>query len=147
MRLTVFAAALSLCLAGRAQSPSLLGTMRDESRPVLLFAGSGDRRGAEQYDELARHATELQDRQMRIVLLMHAPNTAAHVTLPGTVSATDVEASQLRSRFHVAPGTFALILVGKDGGEKYRSSHIISYRTLADIVDAMPMRRQEMHTR
>lgn len=42
--------------------------------------------------------------------------------------------------------TFLLlvILIGKDGGEKYRKSTILSNENLFAIIDAMPMCRTEM---
>jgi len=39
---------------------------------------------------------------------------------------------------------FAIILTGKDGGEKYRSSKVLTLQKLYAIVDGMPMRREEM---
>lgn len=41
-------------------------------------------------------------------------------------------------------GDFAIILIGKDGGEKYRSLEVLILSKLYVIVDAMPMRREEM---
>lgn len=43
--------------------------------------------------------------------------------------------------------TFVAILVGKDGGEKYRSADPIAPQTLFDLIDAMPMRRREIRSR
>ena len=39
---------------------------------------------------------------------------------------------------------FTVILIGKDGGEKFRSSNILSTTQLFAMVDAMPMRQAEM---
>ena len=39
---------------------------------------------------------------------------------------------------------FTLILVGRDGGEKFRSTKLVSATTIFGIVDAMPMRIQEI---
>lgn len=39
---------------------------------------------------------------------------------------------------------FAVVLIGKDGGEKYRSCTPISSRNIFDRIDAMPMRRSEI---
>lgn len=48
-------------------------------------------------------------------------------------------------RYKVHPAdAFVLVLVGKDGGEKYRTSQPVPAATLFDIIDAMPMRQQEM---
>ena len=39
---------------------------------------------------------------------------------------------------------FEIILIGKDGGVKFRSKTSISVEELFSLIDAMPMRRQEM---
>ena len=39
---------------------------------------------------------------------------------------------------------FTVILIGKDGGEKYRSNSILDVDRLFAMVDAMPMRQAEM---
>lgn len=40
--------------------------------------------------------------------------------------------------------SFTLILIGKDGGEKFRSYKPVSAKDIFDMVDVMPMRRQEI---
>ena len=84
---------------------------------------------------------------MRLVLVTEAKAGDRFVLPRGTVAATGSEAASLRSRFHVAPGTFAVVLVGKDGGEKFRATHPVSAAELTTLVDAMPMRQQEMRRR
>lgn len=42
---------------------------------------------------------------------------------------------------------FLLILIGKDGGEKFHSEEPITLQQLYGIIDAMPMRRVEIKTR
>lgn len=39
---------------------------------------------------------------------------------------------------------FTVILIGKDNGEKLRTHQIVTTKQLFSLVDAMPMRRQEM---
>ena len=39
---------------------------------------------------------------------------------------------------------FTVILIGKDGGEKFRSSSILSTSNLFAMIDAMPMRQAEI---
>ncbi len=39
--------------------------------------------------------------------------------------------------------TFTFILIGRDGGEKYRSGSFVSHQDLFGKIDAMPMRRSE----
>ena len=46
---------------------------------------------------------------------------------------------------HIIPNKpFTLLLIGKDGGEKYRSAIILTADRLFAMVDAMPMRQAEM---
>jgi len=40
--------------------------------------------------------------------------------------------------------SFTLVLIGRDGGEKFRSYKLVSAKTIFDIVDVMPMRLQEI---
>ncbi|TKC00674.1 DUF4174 domain-containing protein [Pedobacter cryophilus] len=39
---------------------------------------------------------------------------------------------------------FTFILIGKDGGEKFRSTEVVSLVKLYSLIDAMPMRKYEM---
>jgi hypothetical protein len=39
---------------------------------------------------------------------------------------------------------FALVLIGKDGGEKLRPREIVDSETLCRLIDSMPMRQEEM---
>ena len=50
----------------------------------------------------------------------------------------------LRRRLSVPADGFAFLLLGKDGGVKLRSATPVSFAELAAIVDAMPMRQDEM---
>jgi hypothetical protein len=49
-----------------------------------------------------------------------------------------------RGRFRVEDGPFAAVLVGRDGGEKHRSTEPVVPEGLFEVIDAMPMRRREM---
>ena len=53
-------------------------------------------------------------------------------------------ASELNKEYKIKPGTFIVILVGKDGSEKHRAVAILQPQKLFTIIDAMPMRRSEM---
>ncbi|ULQ57595.1 DUF4174 domain-containing protein [Flavihumibacter rivuli] len=50
----------------------------------------------------------------------------------------------LYGRYEVRNNAFTVILIGKDGGEKYRSDSLVQPKALMAIIDAMPMRKQEM---
>lgn len=53
---------------------------------------------------------------------------------------------QLRKRFRLSQG-FALILIGKDGGEKGRWTTPVLPREIFQLIDTMPMRRSEMSSK
>ena len=53
-------------------------------------------------------------------------------------------AAALRERYAVPEGAFAVVLIGKDGGEKERYDKPVQPDVLYEVIDAMPMRRREM---
>jgi hypothetical protein len=132
------------------QAPQdLLTALHHLARPVLIFASPGDMRATEQYTALLQHGDASHDRQVHVILVTALPIT--HVegggADPATSIATPAEQEALRKRFHVRPDAFAVILVGKDGGEKMRSDKPIPWETLESTIDAMPMRQTESRTK
>ena len=43
--------------------------------------------------------------------------------------------------------SLVFLLIGRDGGEKLRSDSVVSIENLFSVIDAMPMRKQEMKSR
>lgn len=58
--------------------------------------------------------------------------------------ATPEEAAAARGDFGVEDGRFAAVLVGRDGGVKFRSGEPVPATDLFARIDTMPMRRREM---
>ena len=54
------------------------------------------------------------------------------------------DAQNLRNHFNVKPGQFTVILIGKDGTIKMVREHLVELHEIFDLIDSMPMRRQEM---
>ncbi len=131
----------------RQPTASLLDPMRDRDRPILLFAGDHDPRVVQQYRELIAHPADIADRQIALVLVTRTPVPPAPAPPTGTVAATSQQQAALRTTFHIAPGAFAVILLGKDGGEKFRSTSVVPFQTFAALIDGMPMRQQELRSR
>jgi len=100
-----------------------LSTLRWEARPVLVFAADDDPRLAEQLRLFEEAGAAMAERRMTVIV----------DTGPG---------SALRTRF--GPDGFTIILLGLDGGEKFRAAEITPPGALTDLIDTMPMRRQEM---
>jgi hypothetical protein len=71
-------------------------------------------------------------------------------TAPGTLggdTASPGFAAEARRQLNVEAGALAVVLVGKDGGVKFRSDRPVPPEQIFDLIDAMPMRRQEMRAK
>ena len=116
-----------------------LKDLQDHARPVLIFAPKpDDPQLVIQMRILEEHAAEAHDRDVVGIALPYANPSSSAVQL----SPDDAEAA--RRKFHVNPGDFAAILIGKDGGVKLRSSKPLSMQKLEETIDAMPMRKDEV---
>ncbi len=128
--------------------PTPLESQVDKARPLLIFfpspAGSGseDPRLQQQLKLLPpgdESNTELKDRQVVLYLLP--------LDMPFDDRLSPQQAAQARKRFHIAPADFTVILLGKDGDEKLRSSKPVPWAQIRDLIDSMPLRQQEMRER
>ena len=127
----------------QAQAPAsgitTLQQLREHARPVLIFAPKPDDPQLEiQMRILAEHAAQAHERDVVGIALPYDNPSPSAVQL----SSDDAEAA--RRKFHVNPGDFAAILIGKDGGAKLRSSKPLAMEKLEKTIDAMPMRKDEV---
>ena len=119
-----------------------LKNLRDHARPLLIFAPRPNDPQLElQIRTLQEHAAEAHDRDLVPVALPYSNPSPTEMQL------SPEEALATRREFHVAPSDFVVILVGKDGGAKLRSTKPLTMEKLNDIIDAMPMRRDEMRAK
>ncbi|MEO0729196.1 MAG: DUF4174 domain-containing protein [Pseudomonadota bacterium] len=137
------AIALSVASSGlTADNASAMGMYRWKNRPVLIFAPSAqDARLQRQRSVLMSKSRDLRDRDMVVIAVIGNSVRALVGRAPGR------SAASLRKRFGVGGGSFRVLLVGKDGGVKLSSGAPISSARLFSLIDAMPMRRQEMRER
>jgi hypothetical protein len=77
--------------------------------------------------------------QLRLVADAHSQLTERDII----IVKADKEPS-LYHKYQVAEGAFAIILVGKDGGEKFRGKEVLPMEELFALVDSMPMRKAEI---
>ena len=103
-----------------------LDQYRWSHRPVLLFAPS-------EHDKAYR---------LQMKILDAAESGLAERDVLVLSDILDVGRGKLRKTFQI--DGFEIILIGKDGGVKLRSKTPISVEDLFSVIDAMPMRRQEM---
>ena len=138
------AAALGLH-AQTADTPGTLAGLRDCARPLLLFAsGAEDGRFRAQIDAL--DVPGMRDRQMLLVPVLAAPKEyVASGSLPSARLSAGEQAAA-RARFGVGARHFRVVLLGKDGGEKFSIASPVPWGRLAAVVDSMPMRQEEVRS-
>lgn len=52
--------------------------------------------------------------------------------------------SELAKRYHIKSGQFTVLLIGRDGDEKYKAHEPVTTKKLFGIIDAMPMRQSKI---
>ena len=127
------------------QMSRTLADMRDRYRPLLIFQDGKDERLREQLQLLTAHREDLLDRQ---IMLTIRPYAWAGMVDDDIMTFRDWSGEDaLRHRFHIHPRDFTVILLGKDGTEKFRSHTLVTIDQLTRLIDTMPMRQQELSTR
>ncbi|MFD1331948.1 DUF4174 domain-containing protein [Methylopila musalis] len=134
---------LALTLAILAPSAVFAGALdafRDRARPVIVFTpDAGQPAAREQIENLTRARAALDERQMSVFVV----GPRAVTTLSGGRAPSALAADDLRKTYDVAADAFAVVLIGKDGGEKFRATEPVTADALTARVDEMPMRKNE----
>ena len=89
--------------------------------------------------EIEHQAKEVLDRDL---LIAHVPEKGEGRL--GMKRLSSGQGFSLRKNFSVPPGQLMSILVGKDGGVKFRQDRMVELKEIFRVIDAMPMRQQEM---
>ena len=112
-----------------------LGTLRGKNRVLVLYAPTAEHpEYVKQLRLLADSKPDLAERDL--------------VQIARTDEKMDAGTRDyLRRELNVPAGAFNLLLIGKDGGVKYRSTKATDPRQLFETIDAMPMRQSETRQR
>ena len=138
LALIILAASAALMPAQAAAAE--LGDYLWQRRPLLVFAPTqSDPRLVETVGRIAATGCDFADRDMVLGRIV-ADGTS---TLDGQVVDTS-QAQQLFSQFGIGADSFSVVLIGKDGGEKWRVNDVPDLATVYAVVDGMPMRGREM---
>lgn len=137
----LFATLLAVAGVGSATANATgLDEYRWESRPLLLFAPtSADPRLVETLSSIESSRCAIGDRDMVIGVVA----TEGASTLDGRVIGAP-QAQQLKDRYSVSDNSFRVVLIGKDGTEKWRADDVPDLQTVFAVIDGMPMRGREM---
>ena len=98
-----------------------LSELRWSKRPLLIFADAGSQAFDMQMSQLADETDDMLERDMVII---HDDN--------------------LRRKYNIPSGAFAILLIGKDGGVKLRGTRPVQPSSIFALIDSMPMRMREM---
>ncbi len=138
--LAVLVAGISAVLMPARATAADLGDYLWQSRPLLVFAPTdADPRLAETMRRIEASRCDFADRDMVLGRIV-ADGTS---TLDGQVLDTN-QAQRLASQFGIGSNGFAVVLIGKDGGEKLRVNDVPDLPAIYAVIDGMPMRGREM---
>lgn len=97
----------------------------ETERKLLIFGSDAQEQLVqEQLSILNKETIGLQDRAIKIVLIK--------------------KDDLLHKKYAVKEGIFMVVLIGKDGSEKFRTETLLLPQKLFALIDAMPMRQSEM---
>ena len=117
-----------------------LDALRWKNRVLVLFSPSeSDASFQLQKQGLASSAEGVVDRDLVILEIMEQAQSRA-----GNQLLSEKSVQAIRKSFEAHVRTFQVLLIGKDGGVKLRSSEPVSMKDLFGLIDSMPMRQQEM---
>jgi hypothetical protein len=111
-----------------------------KNRLILAFSPSDEDPAHKALEkEIALQAEEVIDRDL---LVFHILETG-EIRL-GETSLPLRSGDYLRESFSIRPGTFTVLLIGKDGGVKLRREGGVELGEIFSLIDSMPMRQREM---
>lgn len=124
-------------------SAGTLDSLQWSRRVVLAFAAHGSERADDLRAAVERSACRVADRDLAVYLV----RDGAPEPLDGAPALSGERGADLRAVFRPGDPRFEMILIGKDGGVKARSADPGDLDRFFDLIDGMPMRRQEMAAR
>jgi hypothetical protein len=120
-----------------------LDSLRWKNRVLVLFSPSeSDASFQLQKQGLASSAQGVLERDLMVLEISEQGQSRAGNQLLSEKSVQDI-----RKRLGVVGGSFQVLLIGKDGGVKLRSTEPVSTKDLFGLIDSMPMRQEEMESR
>ena len=111
-----------------------------KNRLLLLFTPSIDGPGyVKLREDLSRQEGEVVDRDLLVFHILESGETKL-----GNSPLAESSGDYLKEKFSIKPGTFTVLLIGKDGGVKLRREDRVELDEIFSLIDTMPMRQREM---
>ena len=141
--ISTFAAGFVFVTGASSATAGTLESLKQEKRPILLFAKSRSfAQLGKQLDLLRDYRPDLQERDIVVLNTTGNQETSAAI---GYVSIDRGTARTLHRRFEPDMKGLTVILIGKDGDEKARWTSVVEPQEIFDLIDSMPMRQQEVN--
>lgn len=123
-----------------ATAEALLDAHRWNHRILLLFyPQDNDARALAVRQNIAELSCGFKDRDLLVGMFpMKGESRFADEQIPPSVAA------EIRRHFNVSEPEFAVVLLGKDGGEKLRVNEVPDIDAVFELIDGMPMRIAEL---
>ena len=139
--MVVLSAVLACAIFGSQVALSMdLNHFKWKNRLLLMFAPQeGDSFLRTLQSEISAQQGEVSERDLVVLKIFESGPSYLENTQLDTRTA-----AAIRNRFAAPLGHFTCILVGKDGGIKLRRNAQVKLKEIFDLIDAMPMRREEM---
>jgi len=139
--LVVLTAVLACTIFGGQVALSMdLNQFQWKNRLLFIFAPQeGDSVSSTLQSEISAQQGQVSERDLIVLKIFESgPSYLENSQLDSRAAAA------IRNGFAAPLGRFTCILVGKDGGVKLRRNAQVKLAEIFDLIDAMPMRRQEM---
>jgi hypothetical protein len=141
MIMVVLTAVLACAVFGGQEALSMdLNKFQWKNRLLFIFAPQeGDSFFQALQSEISTQPDEISERDLVVFNIFE--------TGPSYMDTTRIDpqtAAAIRTNFAAPPGQFTCILVGKDGGTKLKRHAPVKLEEVFNLIDAMPMRREEM---
>jgi len=124
----------------QAQAQHPLAQLQNNARMLIVFAPNAN--GANfkrQLELIQRHSFELSIRNTVFVPVSTASKFADdHFSFENLPLGTPAEQAEARSRFHVQPGDFLVILIDENGTQQIRSAAPVDIHELTASLDSLP---------
>jgi hypothetical protein len=133
----VLFALLGTCAA---QNQPSLAQLQSNARVLIVFAPNAN--SAEykrQLQMIERHSFELSVRNTVVVPVSTSPALGERFSIENLPLGSANEENAARTRFHVRPGDFLVVLIDLAGSEQIRSASPVDIRSLTASLDSLPV--------
>jgi Domain of unknown function (DUF4174) len=134
--------ALLILAAGSCSAQDIhpLAELQGTSRVLIVFAPDTNSASFKrQLQLIERHGYELTQRNTVVMpVSLAGPGTGDHFSGENLPLSTTGEQADARTRFHVKPGDFLVVLLNQDGTEQIRSASPVDIHELTAKLDSMP---------